>query len=577
MLDFIKPKTFVGRYVIFLSGIFVPLIPIMIIASRYLFAAELQNASHSIEAKIQYVLLIHLGLFSSLIVVGILVSWFLLRRMTRPLANMAEMAGGISDWDLTRKVAVDSNDELGFLGGTLNRMGEKLIEMVHRFQEVTLEVGTASDKIQRVADQVEKNAAAQTRHAETTETASQQLVSTVASLSGGIEVLSTATGSMSSSVLELGATIQEVARNTGGLFGAVDTTTSSVVQMNTSIREIADNIDRLFTVSKETSDSVNDLNLVVKEIEDHSRKSAELSEQVRAEAHELGARSIVKTIDGMKNIKTMVEKSHRVIEKLGNSSEEIGNILVVIEEITKQTNLLALNAAILAAQAGEHGKGFAVVADEIQKLSEKTSLSTMDISRVISGIRAEVKDAVDAIRQGSGSVEEGLRLSMAAGDAVGKILESSRMSAGMSGKIDSGAGILVKGMGRIRESTERMTGMAREISRATREQAQGSEQIMKAAEKIREITLRVKNSTDEQLQGNRQIEKAVEQVNQRIDEMTLIVGAQKQGAANTDSSSREIRGISRSYLDMAMGLKDCVRELAGKAETLRKEIGKVRT
>ncbi|HXN06435.1 MAG TPA: methyl-accepting chemotaxis protein [Nitrospiria bacterium] len=561
----------------FLSGIVIPLIPIMMIASGYLFAAELRNSDHSTEAKIQSVMLIHLGVFGSLIVVGMLVSWFLLRQMTRPLGNMAEMAGGISDWDLTRKVTVESKDELGFLGSALNTMGGKLIEMVHRFQEVTLEVGTASDKIQRVAVQVEKNAAEQTRHAETTETASQQIVSSVAALSGGLEVLSSATGSMSSSLLELGATIQEVARNTGGLSGAVETTTSSVVQMNTSIRETADNVDRLFTVSKETFDSVNELNLVVKEIGDHSRKSSELSEQVRAEAHELGARSIVKTIDGMKNIKMMVEKSHRVIEKLGSSSEEIGTILVVIEEITKQTNLLALNAAILAAQAGEHGKGFAVVADEIQKLSEKTSLSTMDISRVISGIREEVKAAVDSIRQGSGSVEEGLRLSLAAGDAVGKILESARMSADMSGKIDSGAGVLVKGMGKIQEATERMTGMAREIARATREQAQGSEQIMKAAETIREITLRVKSSTDEQLQGNHQIEKAVELVNRRIEEMTRIAGAQKQGSVNADVSTLKIRGLSRSYQDVAMGLKDCVRELAGKTEMLQKEIGRVRT
>ena len=78
--------------------------------------------------------------------------------------------------------------------------------------------------------------------------------------------------------------------------------------------------------------------------------------------------SIEKTIDGMKNIKSTVEKTADYITKLGGRSEEIGKILNVIDDITEQTTLLALNAAILAAQAGEHGKGFSVVADEIERI-----------------------------------------------------------------------------------------------------------------------------------------------------------------------------------------------------------------
>jgi methyl-accepting chemotaxis protein len=99
--------------------------------------------------------------------------------------------------------------------------------------------------------------------------------------------------------------------------------------------------------------------------------------------------SIGKAIDGMKEIKASVENTAGYIRKLGGRSEEIGQILNVIDEITDQTTLLALNAAILAAQAGEHGKGFSVVADEIKNLAERTSVSTQEIGELIQSVQQE--------------------------------------------------------------------------------------------------------------------------------------------------------------------------------------------
>jgi methyl-accepting chemotaxis protein len=100
---------------------------------------------------------------------------------------------------------------------------------------------------------------------------------------------------------------------------------------------------------------------------------------------------------------------------LGEHSQQIGEIIQVIDDIAEQTNLLALNAAIEAARAGEHGKGFAVVADEVRKLAERSSKATKEIAELITNIQKLTAGAVKAMEEGTGEVEQGVSLAVDAG------------------------------------------------------------------------------------------------------------------------------------------------------------------
>ena len=97
----------------------------------------------------------------------------------------------------------------------------------------------------------------------------------------------------------------------------------------------------------------------------------------------------------------------------------------MIVEVTERTNLLALNASILAAQAGEHGRGFAVVAEEIKALADRTAGSAQDITKLITAVQKETKEAVAAMSDSLAAVEEGVQRSQEAGAALDKILASS--------------------------------------------------------------------------------------------------------------------------------------------------------
>jgi methyl-accepting chemotaxis protein len=116
-----------------------------------------------------------------------------------------------------------------------------------------------------------------------------------------------------------------------------------------------------------------------------------------------------------------VQDTSKKIKRLGESSQEIGQIVQLIQEIADQTNLLALNAAIQAAMAGEHGRGFAVVADEVRRLAERASVATKQISTLINTIQAETNEAVLAMENGTREVVDGSQLANAAGQNLESI------------------------------------------------------------------------------------------------------------------------------------------------------------
>ncbi len=289
---------------------------------------------------------------------------------------------------------------------------------------------------------------------------------------------------------------------------------------------------------------MNEMDVSIRQVENNANETARLSEEV-SKAASSGGDAIQHTIDGINKIKESSSEAVRVISSLGTKIGEIGKILNVIDDVAEQTNLLALNAAIIAAQAGDHGKGFAVVADEIKDLAERAGASTKEIAELIKGVQGESKNAIAAVERGAQSVEDGVRVSHQAEDALRRILDSAERSTQMVREIARATVEQARGSKQVTDAIHSIAGTVQQIATATAEQARGSEQIMRSAERMRAITKHVERSSQEQARGGKQITKAIESISEMVSQLNNAQREQATGGQQTLATVEQLREIAR--------------------------------
>ncbi len=168
------------------------------------------------------------------------------------------------------------------------------------------------------------------------------------------------------------------------------------------------------------SAAINEMAVSIDQVSANAAESAAVAERSVSIANK-GAEVVQNTIHGMDTIREQIQETSKRIKRLGESSQEIGDIVSLINDIADQTNILALNAAIQASMAGEAGRGFAVVADEVQRLAERASAATKQIEALVKTIQTDTNEAVISMEQTTSEVVRGARLAQDAGVALEEI------------------------------------------------------------------------------------------------------------------------------------------------------------
>jgi twitching motility protein PilJ len=258
------------------------------------------------------------------------------------------------------------------------------------------------------------------------------------------------------------------------LRGLVATINHSSIQLDSAARQTQALSQHLAKASSAQSkqiasatESASGMANSVAEVSGNAERAADVARHSVEIAHK-GGDAVRRTIDGMNAIRETIQETSKRIKRLGESSQEIGNIIELINDIAEQTNILALNASIQASMAGEAGRGFAVVADEVQRLAERAANATKQIEVLVRTIQTDTNEAVVSMERSTTDVVGGALLAENAGAALDEIEQVSNQIASL----------------------------VQNISASARAQASGAQNIARNMQVLREISVQTAESTN---------------------------------------------------------------------------------
>ncbi len=261
---------------------------------------------------------------------------------------------------------------------------------------------------------------------------------------------------------------------------------SSATLLDNAAKQMTAGMEQAVVQINSVASASEEMSMTSSEIAQNCVSAAKSSEKANSAAI-AGETIINETVTVMDRINSIVKASAKTVESLGNRSDQIGEVINLINDIADQTNLLALNAAIEAARAGEQGRGFAVVADEVRKLAERTTGATKQIGATIKAMQTETKQAVVSMEEGVREVEIGAQDAKKSGDALKDILKQINIVTSEIGQIAVASEQQTATANEIARNIQQISGVMEETARNVSENADAASQMAGLSTELKKL------------------------------------------------------------------------------------------
>ncbi|YCO47904.1 methyl-accepting chemotaxis protein [Thermosynechococcus sp. FA-CM-4201] len=326
-------------------------------------------------------------------------------RIKRFCTDLQAQCNAVIAGDMTARVPVTSNDELGLLAQSFNQMTDTI-------QQITADAQKKAEENERQRDDLQRQVI---RLLDDVEGAARGDLTVQAEVTA--DVLGAVADSFNLTIHNLRTIVQQVKI-------AAQQVSRGAAENETFARSLSADALRQ---AEELAVTLNSVQMMTNAIQRVAESAQEANEVARnaSETALRGGEAVERTVAGILQIRETVAETTRKVKRLAESSQEIAKIVGVISSIANRTNLLALNASIEAARAGEAGRGFAVVADEVRQLADRAAKASKEIEQIVLQIQSETGAVMTAMEEGTQQVIEGTKRAEQAKHSLEDIIQVS--------------------------------------------------------------------------------------------------------------------------------------------------------
>jgi methyl-accepting chemotaxis protein len=483
------------------------------------------DVNELISAKrVQY--LIIAGIISA---VSIVFLFLLSGVISRNIKRVAKTANRLAEGDTSKVYIIKSSDETGEMSESLSRVVGYLNEMAEAAERIA-----GGDLTVSVTEKSEKDSLGKafSKMVADLRQLITQLADQATQLASSSSELTVASEQSGSATEQIAASSQQIAKGSEEQTRGINEVKDAVDELAKAIDQVANGSDEQAKAIQQATDIVQQVASAAEQTSGNAQEAANGATQA-ADVAKQGKATVEKTIEGMRRINTYMQDVAVKISDLGKSSEQIGNMIAVIDDIAAQTNLLALNAAIEAARAGEQGRGFSVVADEVKKLAERTAKETKDIATLVGTVQKGVNESIKASMDGAKQAEEGSEMANGAAGALNQIMDAVNS---MTSEIEQ---ILAASEQMSASSTE-MVKVIDNISKTAERNAAASKQMTGSKEKVSDSANAVAATTE-------QNSAATEEMSASAQEMTAQVQQVVASSNSLSNMSKELHNAVNRF------------------------------
>lgn len=369
------------------------------------------------------------------ITISVLMSFVIVRSIVDPVKQGLAVSERIAAGDLTARLNLDQNDEVGQLTQALDRTAEAFSTVVGEVRDVSGHLGQSSGDLSTVSNGLLAQSEEMATQANYVAASSEQMATNISTMAAAAE-------QMSMNVVSISSASEEISVNVGTISTASETAAQSVRGVAQAIQNATASFG---------------------EISGEASRGAEVAGQAQ----------------------TMAGQATTTMRTLDKAASEISKVTEVIKTIALQTNLLALNATIEATAAGEAGKGFAVVANEIKELASQSGRAAEDIARKIEDVQGSTREAVNVIGQIAAIIDRISTASANIARAVDRESRSAQESSARLAEASRGVENIARSIAEVSKGATDMSRNASEVSRAANDVSRNASE---AARGLRDVT-----------------------------------------------------------------------------------------